>query len=164
MQALVDFVLSVWREVWPLVKIEPWERGVRTTFGKKPRGLDSGIRWALPFVHTVEVENVMAQPLDLKEQTFGDVVVSGRLQYRIFDLCLLFRSVEDYEEYLANDACSLVGEYMTEEDDPNAEDLVEYVTSQLPSMCEEYGIKLIRYVLADYTVAGVHKVFGGLAL
>ncbi len=167
MEALVNLIVSLWNELFPWVKIEPWERGVRTTFGRHPKELGPGVRWALPFMHTVEVENVMAQPLDLSEQTFGETVVSGRLQYRISDLCLLYCSVvaegrEDYEEYLGNDACSLVGEYMTDEDDPTPEDLVEFVTGQLPEMCEQYGIQLIRYVLADYTVAGVHRVFGGL--
>jgi len=43
MQAVIDFLLMVWRHILPLWIVQPWEGGVVTYFGKWYRRVGPGV-------------------------------------------------------------------------------------------------------------------------
>jgi len=133
----------------PFVKIEPWEQGVRTTFGRNPKSVGPGIRWAVPVVHTVEVMNTRGQPLEVDVQTVGDVSVRVTLNYRVVDVPRLFAEVDEHEEYLANEVRSFVSEWLTTGQPARAALLRHYLERRLRSTAR-YGILVIDVALADY--------------
>jgi len=164
MEALVNLIVSLWNELFPWVKIEPWQRGVRTFLGHWPQHIGPGIWWALPFVQTVEVlettrdvTKLMAQSLETTDGV--RLLISGVLSYSIVNMRLMYINVQDYEESLAVYTTGLIGDFVTSHDSEEVtkDSLCAYILQELKPIALGWGIGVHDFQVADFSEARVMR-------
>ena len=117
MQALLDFLLGIWRDLLFFKIIAPWERGVRVRFGKYYRGFGPGVHFKIPFFDTFHIVNVRRQTVDLEDQTVETrdgipVLISLSLQYEIRNVESVFVKVQDFDVSLLTEAMNIVAAWI----------------------------------------------------
>lgn len=117
MQAFIDFLLQVWRDLLCFKIIAPWEEGLRVRFGKRYRAFGPGVHFKLPFFDQFHVMNVRRQTVDLEDQTVETkdgvpVLVSLSLQYEIRNVANVFVKVQDFDVSLLTEAMNIVAAWI----------------------------------------------------
>lgn len=162
MEVFAQFIVTLAQEMWPWEKIEPWESGLRTTFGRWPRVLKPGIRWSLPFVHTILSEPITEQITVCEVQSLSltggaSYLVTLQLRYRVVDMLALQMLVHDYEDTLTNLAQGEAAHYMATcgSSALTAEALADAVLGEIEEVAAMWGLELFEVTCQDFAT---HKV------
>lgn len=89
--------------IWPLRKVNQWERGLRYHNGRFKRTLEPGIYWIVPWFHEVKAESVVrgivqTPRLDITAQDGTMVTFQASATVRVIDLHLAVNTVDAYME------------------------------------------------------------------
>lgn len=127
MQALFDFLASIWRELWPWEIIAPDEEGIRITTLPKPlvwlvalfgirvppngqwiTDLKPGAAWKLPLLSEIRVCKVTPSYVDLNNITVETAdkkckLISVTAKFRVGNARQALLLVDDYESSVAVD-------------------------------------------------------------
>jgi regulator of protease activity HflC (stomatin/prohibitin superfamily) len=102
----IDWLLTIWKEVVPVVVIENWEAGCRFRRGvPEARQLGPGIWWFVPFFDRIEILPRQMRFIDLPIQRITtkdgvEIALSANIGYEIADAVKAYTEVHDYEESL----------------------------------------------------------------
>lgn len=117
MQAILDFFLSVWRELIPYWTIQPWEEGIRVRCGRWVKKVGPGMHWKWWVLDRFHAMNVMRQTVDLPDQTVETldrvpVFISLSIQYEIRHIDKVYLMVQDFDGSLATEAMNEVAHWV----------------------------------------------------
>jgi regulator of protease activity HflC (stomatin/prohibitin superfamily) len=103
----IDWLLTIWKEIVPIVVCESWEQGVRFRRGiPEEKALGPGIWFFIPFFDRIEIIPIQLRFIDLPIQRVTtrdgiEIALSANIGYAINDAVLAYTEVHDYEESLA---------------------------------------------------------------
>ena len=103
----IDWLLSIWKEIVPVVICESWEQGVRFRRGvPEPEPLGPGVWFFIPFLDRIEVIPRQLRFIDLPIQRITtrdgvEIALSANIGYEIANAVMAYTEVHDYEESLA---------------------------------------------------------------
>lgn len=103
----IDWLLTIWKEIIPVVVVEAWQQGIRFRRGvPQAKPLGAGIWWFVPFFDRIEVIPARQRFIDLPVQSVTtadgiDVALSANIGYEITDAVKAYTEVHDYEESLS---------------------------------------------------------------
>jgi len=102
-----------------LTFVEPDESGIRVTFGRRVKDLESGWYWYCPLFQNVRKVNVMSQVIDLPEQVLTTqdgktIYVSGGIVYSIKHPRKAILNVQDYDEAIQVIGMRYITQYVME--------------------------------------------------
>lgn len=165
---LLDFILSVWKELLPFIIINHYERGVRLRLGRVhlPE-LKPGIHFKIPFVDrilasiitedTLNIEPVSVTTLDNKTISVGSVIE--------FNISNIIAYIIDTNEARSNmhDICrAITADYLTDCTWEECKDkkTTRTITRLLSKKCEVMGIDITGFTLSDMSMSRVVKLIG----
>lgn len=151
-----------------LAVVQPYQRAVRITFGKRVAVLEPGMHWRLPFGFSrIIKENVAWTTTDLPAQAIETkdgvpVVVSGVVTWRINDVRRYVIEVEDADSVLADASrgvirhalCDLRHEDMKQE----TKELDARLTKPVRKRAWRWGVEVEQVSLSDLTKAETYRL------
>ena len=102
----IDWLLSIWKEIVPVVICESWEQGVRFRRGvPEAKPLGPGVWFFVPFFDRIEIIPRQLRFIDLPIQRITtqdgvEIALSANIGYEIVDAVKAYTEVHDYEESL----------------------------------------------------------------
>lgn len=163
MQALFDFLSSIWRELWPWEIIAPDEEGIRVTTLPKPflwlvallsrpfgiciprngqwiSDLKPGAAWKLPLLSEIRKCRVTPSYVDINNVTVETAdkrckLISVTAKFRVGNARQALLLVDDYESSVAIDIQAIVTAWANKL--PAAEITVERLISECTPVCRE---------------------------
>lgn len=113
LQDLIEKILSFVPRVH---KLEPFQAGIRTTWGRYIGELYPGVYFYWPLIQTIWWVSTAPQVVDLKNQSCRtidghDIVISGAVQYKVVSARKHILNVHDSEKSLTTLALGVLCEY-----------------------------------------------------
>ena len=131
MQALFDWLMSIWDSLIPLTIIDPWEEGIRVRVGKWVKRIGPGPVLTWWFIDEVFTINTLRQVVDLNNDSVETLdrvpmLVSITITYKIRDAAKTWLSVQDHDESIVTDAMTIVAAWInkTNYEDVTVENLI----------------------------------------
>jgi regulator of protease activity HflC (stomatin/prohibitin superfamily) len=165
----IDAILSRIAELWPFVRVNTYQRGVRFRAGRNPTELAPGIHFAVWWFDDVHVVDVAEQPINLPTQTVttrDDVPVtfSANVTYEIADVVQMYTSVQDFEDSINAIAmihlAQRVRDWTWVELVEGQKELERSLKGTLTTRADRWGIKIIAVGFTDMVRARVHRLYG----
>lgn len=167
LQRIFDKILSV----FPMVHIlTTYEAGVRFTFGKYPKKLGPGWYILWPLFQRIVWQEVQTQIVDLRNQSIRtsdsrDVVVSGAIQYNIYDMMKATCNVQNVDAALETLALGIILEYVNSRTLKECHDikaLKAEVLKGLRDCARGWGVKIEKVYITDLGVARNLRLLGNI--
>ena len=165
MEALIAAVWGIVLEFWPWTIIDQWELAVLVRRGKIRRIMKPGLRVCWPFIDRKLTEPATLQTVNIQDQTMVtldrvNASVSGVIQYRVLDLALLWLTVHDHDEAIANVALTAIASHIAlesfQELDPVT--LARAAQRTLRRETRHWGIRVESFKLTDLADSSVHRI------
>lgn len=165
-------LLSRLAELWPFVRIPPFQRGVRTTYlpfrGIRVDVLEPGVHlqlWFFQFIHeqTVveQVYNLPPQSVTLKDG--AQVTLSANFAYEVTDAEAAANNVFDLPDSIQGLAMMQIGkklrEWTWEELMSHQSDLERSVRDTLTTRAKEWGVKVTAVGITDLVKARAFRLY-----
>jgi len=167
----IDWLLSIWKEIVPVVVIESWEAGCRFRRGNpEPKHLGPGIWWFVPFFDRIEVVAVKARFIDLPVQSITtkdgvEVALSANIGYEITDAVKAYTEVHDYEESLSRLAAGhlhrKIHAWEYRELVAEVRDLEAGLERSLTTRAKWWGIRIVDVGITDLVKARAYRLLQG---
>jgi regulator of protease activity HflC (stomatin/prohibitin superfamily) len=115
-------VIGEWMEfIWPLRKVDQWERGLLYRWGRYVRQLEPGIYIILPWFHDIRADSVVpaivqTPRLDITAQDGTMVTFQASATVRVTDLNLAVNTVDAYTETMQELLAAVLAERMAKVD------------------------------------------------
>lgn len=105
MQALINFIISNFKAIWPLFRVNEWQQAMLVRGGRIRREVSAGVHWKVPCLDEVMVwpRNEVALDLPTGSVTTVDgqsVTISANLSYRMVSIATMWRSMWNTENTL----------------------------------------------------------------
>ena len=169
MQALLNFVITKWKALWPISRVYSWHIGLLIRGGIVKRELEPGLHVRWPILDEVYSETRAEQTIDLPTVAVTtscgrSVAASANLAYRIFSPKLLWLKVSKFERSVTNLTLGFLADELTKRSwqdltlrrpDVQAE-LAAHMSKQL----EEWGVEVTRVFITDLVEARHYRLFG----
>lgn len=138
-------------------KLEPFQAGIRTTWGRRVKDLSPGVYLYWPLIQTIWWANTAPQVVDLKNQscrTFDgyDIVISGAIQFKVTCVRKYILDVHDSEKSLTTLALGVLCEYFSTKTLDDCKD-ISVIKKELKKSISEaaggWGIKIEVVFITD---------------
>ena len=156
LQYFIDFL------IW-MIKCEPNEGVVRTTFGANPKQyLKPGPYLRIPIVHDITSVNITEQVLELRPQSIEtddgySLLVSGLLRYVVESPIKAVFNVENWESSLEVVTVNALRAHIRK---VGVEINTDVIVLDVAPICEKWGVKIINLSIADLTTHSAHRIVG----
>lgn len=150
-----DFLrlLGEWLKfLWPLEKVNQWERGLRYRFGRFVRELEPGIYWATPWFGEIKTESVVegivqTPRLDITAQDGTMVTFQASAIVRVVDLPRAVNTVDAYMETTQERITALLATKLAEVDADRLQPakrarLLSDLRRWVATAAEKYGVEV----------------------
>jgi regulator of protease activity HflC (stomatin/prohibitin superfamily) len=169
----IDAILSRIADLWPFVRIQAWQIGVRTTYipfkGVRVEAIGPGPRRCLWWFESVIVVNVQERGVNLLTQsltTADDVAVclAANFTFEVEDAMKATLNVHDYADSLEDLAMMHLSERIREwkwdELRAGQKELERSLKGTLTTRAKDWGVKILRVGLTDLVKARQYRFFG----
>lgn len=145
------------------VIVQPWERAVRTRFGKKAITLTPGTHFRIPFFDIIYIQTIRLRVVSMPLQTVTTkdgqtVTIASAVGYSICDIEKLYNSLFHPESTICNIVLSEISEYVythsLQECSPKS--IEALIIDKLNS--ENYGIKYQYIKIVGYAVVKTYRL------
>lgn len=164
MTEFLRLLLDAFQYIFPLRRVEAWERGVVYLFGRYWRTVGPGIYLIAPWF--MEVRPVSVVPgvliLPLQTVTLRDgraLTFSASVWYQVEDAASAMNRIERYEETTSELASGLLAERFAdvnpERFDPargRRDRLLAELTQELDDGAKEFGVRISRVWLGNFAL------------
>lgn len=167
----IDWLLSIWKEIVPVVVVESWEAGVRFRRGRpEAEPLSAGIWWFIPFLDRIEILPCRARFIDLPVQSVTtadgiEVALSANIGYEIVDAVKAYTEVHDYEESLGRLAAGhlhrRIHEWTYAELVAGLKALEKSLEGTLTTRAKHWGIVILDVGITDLVRAKAFRLLQG---
>ena len=165
MEAFIAAIWGIVLEFWPWTIIDPWELGIRVRKGKTIKPLKPGIRVCWPFIDTVLTEPATLQTVNLQNQTMTtldrvNASVSGVIKYHVLDLRLLWLTVHESDETIANTALEAIAAHIATQTFVELDSVVLGRAAQrtLRRETKAWGVRVESFRITDLADSNVHRI------
>lgn len=169
----LDALLERLADLWPFVRVQQWQRGVRTTFipfrGVVIRVLDPGAHRKLWWFETVVWQTVIPQVYNLPTQTITSkdgvpVTLSVNFGYAVDDAEAAINNVYDLNDSIQGLAmmhiAKKVREWTWDELIEHQGDLERSIKTTLTTRVQKWGVVITDVGLTDLVKARTFRLFG----
>lgn len=169
MQALINFIMTNLRALWPIARVYQWNLGILVRCGRIVRELRPGIHWRWWFIDEVYQETATEITVELKSGSITTrdgrtVGVGANLSYRIVNACRLWGRVFGFREsvknlalgYLTAACLSRRWQELTDERD----DLQAKLLETLRGDVSDWGVEITRLQLTHLVEAPAFQLLG----
>lgn len=151
---LINRILSVFPRV---LIINPYEAGIRITFGNKYKQIGPGLYVFWPMIQRMVYMEVQTQVADLRAQSVRtkdgkSTVVSGAIQYSIKDVEKAIINVQDVDKSLETLALGIILEFVknrTLEECHDTELLKKEILRGIKEAAKGWGLRIERIYITD---------------
>lgn len=169
----VDAILSRLADLWPFVRVQVWQRGVRTTFvpfrGVRVDVLEPGAHLKLWWMQTVVMQVVAPQVYNLPTQTPTSkdgvpVTLSVNFCYEVADAESAVNNVHDLHDSMTGLAmmhiCKKVRDWTWDELIAHQSDLERSIRDTLTTRSKKWGVVIVDVGITDLVKARAFRIFG----
>ena len=171
MDVLWQFLINFWNELTPFTRVQPWQAGLYILAGRWTKSVGPGVWPCLPLLLRMETLDVVEQIVDLPNQILqtsdnGALVVSGAVQYHIYDIKKYYLNVQDPDDSLQALAMLEIASFIVHSstDEITTQTIEDDVAQVVIDKARDWGIEITRlgvthlaeaqplYVTGDNTV------------
>ena len=152
---LIDFLISIGKDLLPYVLVEHTNKAVRLRFGKlQDKVLEAGIHLKLPFFDTIWETTIITQSLDMNPQSIctrngRNVVVKAIIRYRVEDVKIYLTSISQPHDVLIDTTQGMIREIIENMRWDEIYGLDAILTKKVGAFVKRWGIKVERVTLTD---------------
>lgn len=165
MNWLIELIDRLFWFVPRIAIIRPDENGVRITYGHRYRSLPPGLYLWWPVIQEIDIINVMAQVIDLREQSLTtldgkSIAISGAVEYSIRDVVKAVLKVQDYDRSLPTLCLGKIAEYVESHDlaDCKSAKIKEILRKEIREHVNAWGISVKHIFITDNIVATTYRI------
>jgi regulator of protease activity HflC (stomatin/prohibitin superfamily) len=154
LKELINRLLSIFPRV---IILTPYEAGIRFTFGKNYKQINTGWYIYWPMIQRVESMEIQTQVIDLRNQSVrtkdgSSIVVSGAIQYSIRDIVKAIINVQDVDKALETLALGIILEFVknkTIKEHQNIKALKDEIRKGIREAAQGWGLKIEKIYITD---------------
>lgn len=157
---LLDYILNVFK-FWIIV--QPWERAIRTRFGKGQKLLKGGIHFRIPFMDTFYIQCVRLRVVNLPMQNLTSkdlktVTVNGSAGYEIDNIEILYNTMYEPESTISNIIMGTIADYVYAHNilDITPLDIENEVIKKLN--LKKYGLNVSYFKMVNFAVVRTFRL------
>lgn len=166
-QAIINLVTQIWRELLPFTIINEYEEGVLLRLGRYRKTLTPGLHFKIPIVDNIIADEVVTTTLPLEHQSFCTVdeetiTVKCIVKYRIVDIKKYLLDVYDVVDAIEDVSLGVVRNHLSEVkyDEIPTLDLETDMVSEVNEKVHQWGIIVQDITITDLVKAKMYRVFG----
>lgn len=154
---LIDFLLSVFDRIMPVVIVKQYEEAALFRFGKYLRIMGPGIHFKIPIFDDPELHTVVVTTLDLPPQSVTTLdgqaaVVHAMVKYEISSLEVFAVKVYDARAALRDQTCGIIFDVIRRKtwDETHAMDMNTEITRDARKAAKAWGISVKEVTIMSY--------------
>lgn len=166
MKELLDWLISVWDYVKPIVFINQYNEGVVMRAGKYIKNWYPGWHFRIPFVDDYHQDNVMLDTMDIKEVSITTLDGKTSTEGCEFDLRIIDikKALIDTNDWRSNLHAVGRGVLSSELEDRNWDDIRKKPTKnaiekEINKRAKEMGIEISNFNFTDKSISRTFKIF-----
>lgn len=153
---LLDWLLSIWEDLWPLFKIREYEQGIILRNGKYVRVCNKGLHWKWFFIDEVVTQHIVTTTINLPAQSLvtkdnRDIVVKAVVKYKISDVKVFLLEVYDSVDAISDVAQGIVKNVIMSNnwEDCKSDELDNTITKKVRNELKKFGVYIEAVTLTD---------------
>lgn len=157
---LLDYILNVFK-FW--IIIQPWERAIRTRFGKHQKLLTAGTHFRIPFMDNFYIQCVRLRVVNLPMQNltskdFKTITLNGSCGYEISNIETLYNTMYEPEATISNIIMGTIADYIYTNNvaDIKPEDVEREVIKKLN--LSKYGLNVSYFKMVNFAVVRTYRL------
>lgn len=163
---ILEFALSLIKDILPFSIIQEWSEGVFLRFGKFNRIVKSGIRPKIPFVDVLydaviitRTVNVPTQSLTTKDGK--QIVTKAVVKYHIFDIKSFTLEIYDAKDAILDTTQAIIKEQISEREWEECTDkeIDKRIAIKLRAEVRKWGIEIEKVTLTDIGIIRSIRLF-----
>ena len=163
---LLDFLISIWKELLPFIIINHYERGVRLRLGKvKSPDLEPGIHFKIPFADKILTSIITQDTLNIAPVSVTTIdnktiSVGGVVEFNISDIRAYIIDTNEARSNMHDISRCIMADYLTDCTWEECKDkkTTRTITRLLAKKCEVMGIEVTGFTLSDMSMSRVIKL------
>ncbi len=163
---LIDFILNLINEFFPIQIISQYEQGVRLRFGKLVGKCDPGLHFKIPFAdqimtHYAKDDTILLPSQKLTTKDGKTVSVRGVALYHIDDIEVFLLSVNNAQQAISDIAMGLVAENIIQSnyEDTISTKIMNEISKQVRRDCKKWGVYIEYVKLTDLSLSKSVNIF-----
>ena len=169
----VEAILSRLFDLWPFIRVQMWQRGVRTTFvpfrGTVVTVLEPGWHLKLWWMQTVVMQTVIEQVYNLPTQTVtckcgAPATLSANFTFEVTDAEAAVNNVFDLPDSLNGLAmmhvAKKVRDWTWDELIEHQSDLERSIRDTLTTRAKAWGVRITAVGITDLVKARAYRLYG----
>ena len=170
---LSDFIVSIFEDYFPLIIIQPWQRGVCTCCGHWMRELKPGVYFRFPFLEEIAIIEVTVEPVDIRCATAitsdgKDLAIGGAVVYQVDDVVKMYSRNQDIDSLIEVLVLGIIHEHVnkhTFEECKKTYELKQKIAERLKRMAsQKWGLKVLDVYITDTGTKYTRHITGGEGL
>lgn len=164
-----DLIIHFLEQVQPWIVIRAYDRGLRLRFGLNKGILQPGLRWKIPFVDEVLIQQVTMTTMVLPEQTITtkdnqSIVVKSVIKYEVDNIEKLLLDVSDARDAMADMTQGIIRNILITKDwhECNTTEIPKAITEKARSEADKWGLKIKTVTLTDLGLMRSIRLIGNL--
>lgn len=165
-EKLIDFILSLGRDLWPVVVIDQFDEGIILRFGKLYKPVAAGLHFKIPFVDQVLTTTIVTTTMHLNSQSLTTldgkgIVLRGVVKYKIKDVEKFLLNVYDAKDAIGDVSMGSIKAVVMNKNwaDLLSNEIDELITKEIKAECRKWGVDISKVTLTDLAIVKSIRLF-----
>jgi len=167
LEKIIDFILSLFWDFWPLFKVQVYQKCVVLRNGKIYRVVGDGLWWKLPFIDEPNHYTVVTTTIATKAQTVRtkdgkNITIRSIIKYSINDVALHIESINDSDDAIIDFAQGHTMTKISSLDYSECSDISAIsseLTKKLRNEVKKYGIYIEQQTITDFVETRNYRLY-----
>jgi regulator of protease activity HflC (stomatin/prohibitin superfamily) len=165
-ERLIDFFLSLGKDLLPMLVVNEFEEGIVLRFGKYHKSLKAGLHFKIPFVDQVLATTTVTTTMHLNSQSLTTldgkgIVLRGVVKYKIKDVEKFLLNVYDAKDAIGDVSMGCIKTVVMNKNwaDLLSSELDDTITKEVKSECKKWGVDISKVTLTDLAIIKSIRLF-----
>lgn len=163
---LIEWLMSVWEDIWIFKTIQQYELGVKLTFGKFNKVLEPGLhfKWSVCeqiLTHNSKDDTILLPSQKLTTKDEKTVTVRGMIIYKIDNIREFLLNCNNAQQVISDVAIGIIAENIIQsnyEETVNIK-IMNEISKQVRRDCKKWGVHIEYVKLTDLSLSRSFNIF-----
>lgn len=151
---ITEFLLSIWREIFPFQIINQWESGVHLRCGKFRRIPRTGINFKFPIIDHIYTCYTISHTIHLESQTLTsadnkNVIVRSIIRFHVSDVKKYLLLISNPEAVLVDTTQGIIRSIVNSKNWDEISGVNDLLTKEVADTVIQWGITVEKVTLTD---------------
>lgn len=165
-EKLIDFFLSLGKDLWPVYVVDAFDEGIVLRFGKFHKVIEAGLHFKIPFVDQPLTTTTVTTTMHLNSQSLTTldgkgVVLRGVVKYKVKDIEKFLLTVYDAKDAIGDVTMGCIKAVVMDKNwnDLLSNELDELILKEVKAECRKWGVDVSKVTLTDLAIIKSIRLF-----